>query len=299
MRSVRELSVLAYFFVGSTRATTIPDHAKFLVDDGVIRLEGDRSLRFNVAGGIEEGNPLILYPCAPHSHEVFDISEGVIRLHHAPSICLNAEAGANAGANIVTWHCPQPGAEVHENEEFVFADNGQIHLKLNRNMCLNVPEGRFSLGTKLILFPCQEDATDNQNEIFEFHDGLIRVKAKPTFHLNIEGANLSASNNVVLWECQPNAHEVFEFTDMGQIRMKNQKNMCVNAEGGLRAGARMIVWPCSGEETVPPNEHFAYDAEAHVIYAVDAPSLGFNVKEADKAMGGEIILWPLSHGDEL
>eukprot|EP00927_Polykrikos_kofoidii_P019361 TRINITY_DN1903_c0_g1_i6.p1 TRINITY_DN1903_c0_g1~~TRINITY_DN1903_c0_g1_i6.p1 ORF type:complete len:311 (-),score=47.06 TRINITY_DN1903_c0_g1_i6:231-1124(-) len=278
-------------------AAAVPQHSKFLLDGGVVKLLQDASLRFNVKGGIETGNPIILYPCTPHSHELFNISYGPVRLLHAQHMCLNAEAGAGTGTRIVTFPCPTPGSEVHGHEEFVFADNGQIHLSEHPDKCLNVAEGRLEVGAKLILFPCHTDVKGGVNDVFEFDGGSIKLKSKPSLHLNVEGGNLSTSSPVVLWNCQAHSHEMFEFTETQQLRLTQSKDMCVNAEGGLSAGNRLIIYPCT-KGTPNPNERFAYDTKRNVIFAVDAPHLVFNVKGAMMHAGGEIVLSPL-HSKEL
>jgi len=271
-------------------ATGTPKHSKFSVTkSGVIELVENRQLRINAKGGaMAKGDPLILWPCSAQSHEIFDLAEGVIKLRTNPLLCLNAEGGANAGARIITWPCSHRGSpEAHE--EFRFGEDGRIRLREHPDMCINVKGGLVELGAQLILWPCGHDAS-HTHDVFVYQDGVIQLEANRDYHLNAQGGDVTNSVPVALWRCEPSRHEAFEFTfPDNRMRLKHQPDMCVNAEGGLGPGSRLILWPCAAEPAV--NERFVYDREQQVIHPQAVRTLAFNVKAGNMQNGGEIILW--------
>jgi len=280
---------------------TPQQETQFLYDEkeGVITLRDKGVLRLNAKGSkMEEGDPLILYPCSAHMHELFKLRGNLIRVAANHDFCLNVEGGANKGNKIVTWTCAQDGKK-QDHEDFIFDDVGRIRLKKKSDMCINAKEG-ISLGAELILWPCADE--EQPNEVFELKHDMIRSSYKPEFHFNIKGGNLSHSSPLILWRCDAANHEKFEFTERGQVRAKLKPRMCLNAEGGLQPGNRIILWPCTTSGPVPDNEFFYYDKERLLIYSAVDPNLVMtarNVEGVEFALGDHIIIWPLKYKTEV
>lgn len=274
----------------------LPRHSRFVVTKaGVVQFVENRELHLNVKGGaMAAGDPLILWPCSAQSHEIFDLGDGVITLRVNPLLCLNAKGGVWKGTAIVTWPCSHRGRR-EANEEFTLGEDGRIRLRSRPDLCINVKEGVVELGARLILWPCGEAPSDIR-DVFTYHDGLIQLEADHEYHLNVQGGDNVNSAPVVLWRCEPSRHEVFEFTSPdNRIRLKHKPEMCVNAEGGLALGSRLIIWPCHAVPEV--NERFVYDREQQVILAQVVRTLAFNVKAGNVQNGGEVILWTIDEAE--
>lgn len=279
-------------------ARAVPRHSKFKVSKtGEIELAAHPQLRINVQGGhMSEGDPLVLWPCSAQNHELFDFVDGVIKLRANPSLCLNAEAGPNVGAKIVTWPCAHRG--VYEGHEgFTFGKDGRIRLTEHPDKCINVKEGRLAASSEVVLWKCETD-DNHMHDRFTYQDGVIRLMARRDLHLNVQGGDLVNSAPVIVWSCNPGLHEVFEFVyPENRIRLKHKPEMCVNAEGGLTLGARLVIWPC---HAVPaPHEKFVYDTERQVIHPQMVSTVSWNVKGGNMQNGGEIILWLTDEKEEL
>lgn len=277
------------------------EHAQFLHEkqEGVIQLKAREDLRLNVKGAeLKNGDPLILYPCTPRAHEHFKLRGNMIRVTAKNDFCLNVEGGVDAGNKIITWPCAQDGRK-KPHEEFVFDDIGRIHPAKHNEFCMNAKEG-VGLGAELILWHCADDA--QPNELFEFSSGVIRSKHKPELRFNVQGGSIAESAPLIMWRCEADKHEVFEFTERGQMRLRTKPDMCLHAEGGLIPGRGIVLWPCSINDPVPDNELFSYDEEKNLVYAVAEPNLVFTVKLSNSTefnMGDQIILWPLKYKTEL
>merc|ERR1712217_309627 len=147
----------------------------------------------------------------------------------------------------------------------------------------------IQLGAELVLWPCGAEP-NHKHDVFVYKDGLIQLKSDPDYHFNAQGGDVTSSVPVVLWRCEPSKHEVFEFTyPDNRMRLKHKSEMCVNAEGGLAQGSRLIVWPCAPEVDV--NERFIYDETNQVISPQAIRTLAYNVKGGNVQNGGEVILW--------
>jgi len=271
-------------------------HSQFIFDGekggaGLIKLKSDEKLRLNVKGGEpKEGDPVILWNCGPQNHELFKIEAGHIELAGHPGRCLNAEAGAAAGHRIITWPCSK-----EDNDQFIHGKDGRIRLKSKKDMCINIKGGGVEHGAELILWPCADKPLPN--EVFTFNDGLIQVKANPEFNFNVAGGNVTEAGHLVLWTCNGAGHEVFQFTKAGELQLQAHPHLCLNAEGGLAPGHRVVAWPCSGKTN--PNELWKYDSKKNMISSKELPSIGFNVKGGAMEAGAEIVLWPLEEKQEL
>mmetsp|Transcript_89626 Transcript_89626/g.256795 ORF Transcript_89626/g.256795 Transcript_89626/m.256795 type:complete len:315 (-) Transcript_89626:56-1000(-) len=296
----------ASFVWAAGAAQEVPAHMKFALVDGELRALARPELRLNAKGGnISVGVPLILWPCSAHNHELFDpvSPEGLIRLTVVPrepggsgGLCLNAEGGARSGANIVTWPCAQTG-ELVQHEQFVYDEvTGLLRYKHDRELCMNVKGGATALGAELILWPCGEEP--GPNEQFYFEDGMIVLRLNRTLHLNVEGGNLQdPGKKVLIWNCHAGAHESFAFGRDGRLRLSGQEALCVNAEGGLGPGQRLVLFPC--QEAPAENELFHQDDELGVILATAQTNLAFNAAGGGLRPGDEVMLWPLNEKLEL
>merc|ERR1712110_682012 len=82
----------------------------FTYNDGIIRLQAEPSLHFNVAGADLENSSskLVLWNCQPGRNEVFELDfEGRLRLKQAPGLCLNVQGGLAPGRPLIVWHCDE------------------------------------------------------------------------------------------------------------------------------------------------------------------------------------------------
>jgi len=292
-------TVVALALVGSVSAA-VNKQTKFnyYSESGLIEFDANEALRLNIKGGVQEGSPLILYPCAPLNHELFKLDAGKIKLKANPSLCLNVAGGAVIGSKLAVWPCEHSGQKV-PHEEFTVAHDGRIALKEHPDLCLNVKDGHMVQGAEVILWPC---GTAAANEQFKFNDGLIQVRAHPEFHFNVQ-SDMAVGNLVVLWRCQAGPQEAFEFTSDDRIRLRNTligghaTEWCLNARGGLEPGKEIVAWPCHAQ----PESHelFKYDPKRRVIYSVVHKNLGFTVEKGGKSAGDKIILWHFEGHSEL
>lgn len=277
----------------------VPRHSQWKVaKTGEIELAENPKLRLNVQGGeIKEGAPLILWPCSAGNNEIFDFADnGLIKLRANPEYCLNAEGGAVDGAKIITWPCAQSGVP-NPNEAFEHGKDKRIRLREHPDKCINVKESHIAHGTELVVWSCGTE-DNHTHDKFVLKDGLIQLEADRDFHLNVAGGDVENSSSVVIWNCAPGLHELFMFTyPENRLRMKYEPDMCVNAEGGIARGHRLVIWPCHHEAVA--HERFVYDEAQQLILAEDAKTLSFNVKGAQMEGGGEIILWSLEETEEL
>lgn len=269
-------------------AAAVPDHMQFTFDKtGVIQLKHKPELRLNIKGGeFKHGDPVLLWNEQEENHEQFSFDHGLIRSKTNPTMCLNVQGGLAAGHNLVTWHCGEKSkAEPHEL--FKFEKSGRIHPKSDHNLCLNVKAGDFSPGAEVVLWQCE--GSGHAHELFKQDGDRITVASHPDLHFNVAGGDLSVPGaKVVLYNKQPSAHEVFEIFE-GRIHLKQHTELCLNAEGGLGAGHRVVLWPCS---PVPAeNELFQFDKKSGAIKATKAPELAFNAAGGGMNLGDEIVLW--------
>jgi len=283
--------VLAALFPWSLAGA--PRHARFRFNHDVIELLEKPELRLNVkGGGMEPGDPLVLWPCSPHMHEIFNITGGSIHLVANMDLCLNAEAGVSRGTRIITWPCAQDGVKV-PHEDFVLGADGRIRVAAHPDMCIAVKGDTVQNGAEIVLLPCLEDNRTTGRDVFSYNGGMIQVAARPSYHFNVKGGDVAKLNSpLVLWGCEPSNHEVFERTDDKRLRLKRKPDLCVNAAHGVGHGASLIAWPCDKNEA-QPNEQFEYDEKLQIIYSVAMPHLVFNAKGGGMQQGDEIVLWPL------
>uniref|UniRef100_A0A7S2KXV4 Ricin B lectin domain-containing protein n=1 Tax=Zooxanthella nutricula TaxID=1333877 RepID=A0A7S2KXV4_9DINO len=257
---------------------------------GLIRLAADPGLRLNAkGGGMRAGDPLILWPCTVHAHELFDLVGEAIKPRSNELYCLNAEGGAHAGARIVSFPCALDG-QAGPNERFEWGADGRIRLREHPDLCLNVKEGEIKLGAELVLWHCGTERW-HKHDVFVYDDGLIQLKSDQHYHLNVKGgvAAAAAPAPLVLWKCEPSAHEVFEWSPLDhRIRLKHKREMCVNVEGGLASDSRLVIWPCQAKPQV--NERFVYDEVAQAIHPQAVQTLSFSVRGGVLQKGSEIIL---------
>merc|ERR1712187_587406 len=128
---------------------------------------------------------------------------------------------------------------------------------------------------------------------------MIKVVANPELHFNIAGGLTEKPEGlpIVLYSYRPGPHESFEFNTMGQLLVRPSTNlrgaasMCLNAEGGLLKGNKIILWPCSPEPT--PNERWRYDESLHAVVSLENPELGFNVAGGALTGGTQVLVWSL------
>jgi len=271
---------------------------RFALQEGEVRALSKPELHLNAKGGnMQPGDPLVLWHCSPHKHELFQPpgEDGLIRLSAVQTegdgtggLCLQSEGGPLAGNRIIIWPCAQ-GGEMAPHESFEFRRDSTLRLRQFPELCVNIKGGFFGHGGEAILWHCSNEP--GPNEQFVFNDGRIVLVNNTNFHLNVAGGNLTAGSPVVIWSCQADHHEIFEFTDDGRLRSATNKDLCVNAEGGLGAGRRLVLWPCSA--TPEDNELFEQDSARGIIFATKNPNLAFNAAGGGLQSGDAVLLWPL------
>jgi hypothetical protein len=246
---------------------------------------------------MKAGDPLVLYPCSPHAHELFTMTnEGLIRLSSNLNLCLQAKGGLSTGNEIVTYHCSQGGIN-RRHETFTMDNDGRIRAKAEPDLCMNVEGGDLNSGAKLILWKCSK-GLDAPNELFKYAGGMILLKSNEALRFNVAGADIeNVLQPITLWHCQPHDHELFEFTEAGALRLQRRPDMCVNAENGLQASHRLVLWPCT--TPLGKNERWKHSPRDSTIHSIDLPSVGFNAKGGGMAQGDELVLWWLHESQEL
>lgn len=278
-------------------ALSILPHSKFIYskEDGLIKVYEKSNLHLNARGGsLQQSDPIVLWPNSAHNHEIFDIADGLIKVVSDANLCLNAEGGAHQGHRLILWGCEKNSV----NEEFLMEPDGRIHLQFKMGLCVNVEGGKLVDSANLILWPCHD--SPQPHEVFVYHDRMIKVKSNMDLHFNVARAVTEQSSPVVLYSYRPQRHERFEFTNKGQLRVRGDgsqflasRPMCLNAEGGLTKGHKIVLWPCSDPPTRNELWTLHTSADWSAIIATDAPELGFNIAAGVMEQGAEIVLWDL------
>jgi hypothetical protein len=284
----------------SPASTKVIDHVQFTISesDGAIRSKTKPDVYFSVNSSDESHeSPVILQQCHGLGLELFDMSNNLIRVRDNKDFCLNVEGGFSWGNRIVTWACEQDGTAL-QNEEFQHGTDGRIRLVHHPDACINVKHSKFDVGAELIIWQCGEG--DDDNDVFDYDDGLFKVRKHPDYHLRIQAKDTQAPGPLVLSHCLTKADEKFELLPNGQLRLKENPVLCLNVKGGPFANHAIIAWPCALEDP-PDNERFAYDPVKHTIHLVKDPNLVFNAVGGALHQGDQIVLWPLvpKHGGEL
>lgn len=268
----------------------VPEHMQFsFKKEGIIQMKHKRKLRLNVKGGaLEHGDPIVLWNAQESSHVQFEEKDGSIKLMNNPTMCLNIEGGLVAGSNLVTWPCRQ-SHEKSLNEDFKFGRGkmkGRIHPRSDSSLCLNVKGGAIEEGAEVVLWHCEEG---HDHEKFIMVGNRITVMDHPELHFNVAGGDLSTPGvKIVLYKRHASANEVFKMSE-GRIHLQQRTDLCLNAEGGLSAGHRIVVWPCSPEPE--ENELFYFDEKTGAIHSSKEPELAFNAAGGGMILGDEIVLW--------
>lgn len=260
-------------------------------ETGLLVSRANNALRINVRNALtQSGSDLVLWQCESKSHELFQLSGTQIQLVANPQLCLNAERGLVEGHRLITYPC---GADNGASEEF-FYDNGLLKALRAPELCIDVKGGEMKSGAELQLWTCH----GNENEMFHLDGTKIFLKKYPHLNFNVAGGDVAGHGSpVILWSCEGADHELFEFTFDGRLRMKTFPDLCLNAEGGVRSGNKIILFPCHSEPQ--DTELFTYDRSSGLIIATMDPNLGLNAAGGQAQAGDEIVLWPLSESRDL
>jgi hypothetical protein len=174
------------------------EHEQFqLRDDGRISTR-DGVMCFNVKeGNLNLGTDIILWPCTDSSetaNEKFKYQEGKIVLAANEKFHLNVAGGElSNSSHLVLWTC-QPS----KHELFFFDTDDRIHLRFQKELCLNAKEG-LAAGHEIVVWPCAEAAQDN--ELFRYDEArsIIHSVKQPNLAFNVKEASLQAGGQIVLW----------------------------------------------------------------------------------------------------
>eukprot|EP00927_Polykrikos_kofoidii_P079827 TRINITY_DN76662_c0_g1_i1.p1 TRINITY_DN76662_c0_g1~~TRINITY_DN76662_c0_g1_i1.p1 ORF type:complete len:369 (+),score=54.82 TRINITY_DN76662_c0_g1_i1:54-1109(+) len=317
------LSVVLFFEgLAVCTAQDVPQrYSRFRLEANTLALVDAPHLRLGVAGrvavagdGEVVGQPLALSHCVPGANEAIRFSGGMFHLEHAPEMCLQpadtadtCSVGAGGtgggggcpleeGATIVMRSCATNIDGMTDAKLFFLASDGRIVLKRRPGLCVRV-DGRIEQGASLTLRRCENSLyKNNPGEMFEIVRGFVRLKAHPNLHWNVVGGDLSSPSSVVLWWCQPRHHDQFEFTKDRRLRLTEHKHLCVEVDGGIATGRRLVVRPCA-QGLPAPRELFAYDEMQQEVFSVHFPNLAFSVQATQEALpagaasGLEAVLW--------
>jgi len=260
--------------------------------EGLVLSRVDKQLRMNVQGAVTEpGAPLVLWHCEASSHELMYMIDSQIKLAANPSLCLNVEGGIKPGNRIITYPCgSRESGGLAPSEEFVF-DNGFLRAKHKPEFCINIKGGQLRDGAELQLWKCQGG---NDNELFHLDGSKIFLQKYPHLNLNVAGGEIGTHGKpLVLWSCDDAAdHELFEFTADGRMRMMTRPDLCLNSEGGLHLGSKIILYPCHAEPQAA--ELFTYDQSSGLIIATQDPQFGLNAAGGQVKAGDSVVLWPIN-----
>merc|ERR1711971_697996 len=75
------------------------------------------------------------------------------------------------------------------------------------------------------------------------------------------------------------------------IKLRSNSLLCLNAEGGASAGAKIITWPCAHRGSPETHEEWQMDSDGRIRLR-DRPEMCINVKGATIDLGSELVLWP-------
>jgi len=116
--------------------------------------------------------------------------------------------------------------------------------------CLDVSGGNPNDGTPIILWPCRENAP-NQQWNYALKSTIRGLAGKC---LDVAGGNPNDGTPIILWSCHggPN-QQWYHLFDDHTIRGLGGK--CLDVTGGSpNDGTRIILWPCHGG----PNQQWRY-----------------------------------------
>jgi len=266
--------------------TSAADMGRFDVHNGFIEVAADKKLRMTVFGEVKSGDPVTVGNCLIQANEKFVMANDSIRLFHNPTMCINAKGGVYQGAEVSTYPCNVGGVQT-DNEQFVFGKDGRIRAKTQDHLCFNINEGKISHGTGLALYACGKEES-HKHDVFGFTNHSFYVKSNPKLRLHAQ--DLLETSNIMLGGCD---HDTFDFDYKTKQIMLRGTDLCINAGGGIGAGAPLVVWQCTEPgKTTEDNEKFQYDEDSHTIVSLKDTSLSFNIKEANIAAGSPIVLLP-------
>jgi len=121
--------------------------------------------------------------------------------------------------------------------------------------------------------------------------GIIELMADSTLRLNVAGGELKHGDPLVLYPCGAQSHELFDLED-GKIKLRASPGMCLNAEGGVGDGAKIVTWHCGQTGSVEHDEFYmGRDGRIRLRRHKDKC---INVEGGDAKAGAQLILYPCS-----
>jgi len=120
--------------------------------------------------------------------------------------------------------------------------------------------------------------------------GVVELVENRELRLNAQGGGMAPGDALLLWPCSAQTHEVFDIRD-NVIRLHANPLLCLNAEGGANAGARIITWPCSHRGLPEAHEEFRFGEDGR-IRLLQHPDTCISVRGGLVELGATLILWP-------
>jgi hypothetical protein len=114
--------------------------------------------------------------------------------------------------------------------------NGNRAIRLNgTGLCVEVPSGSTTDGTKLKLAPCNNNSASQK---FDYANSMIKFGGKA---LNVATGTMATGNRIILWPASDSSLNE-RFTILGQVTCLGQ---CLDMNGAAALGTPLAVKPCN------------------------------------------------------
>ena len=108
--------------------------------------------------------------------------------------------------------------------------------------------------------------------------------------LDVSGNNTSPGGSMIIWGCNNQSNQQFDFTAAGEIRAQND-TLCLDANGGgTTNGTKVITWTCNGQS----NQKWTLQSNGQIVG--QASGLCLDVTGASNTQGTGIELWTCNGG---
>jgi hypothetical protein len=169
---------------------------------------------------------------------------------------------------------------------------------MTQNLVLDVKGGNLKPGGEVIAWPPNNGPNQKWELIPTIAAGkenkvrgpfVIQIASNPNLVLDISGASTADGGLGIIWNPNGGTNQKFTFEKNGIFSVHSKK--ALDAQGGLKQGARIIQWTPNGQA----NQQWVYDKSTQTIKST-TQNLVFDVKGGNLKPGGEVIAWPPSNG---
>lgn len=123
--------------------------------------------------------------------------------------------------------------------------------------------------------------------MYDRGEGVLQFKARAKLRLVVKGDSMAQGNPLILDECVPRTHELFKLK--GEVlRATANGDHCLDVEGGVEAGNKIIAFPCPKDKKTL-HEEFEFDELGRIRLARNN-DFCVNAR-GGIGLGAELILW--------